>query len=68
MDYTAKDYNLDQPAYPLGELINNKVVGGRTKAYDEVKKGRLKVVKRGASTIVLTPDLVAYLNKLREGN
>ena len=67
MDYKAPDYVLHKPAYALSELIENRTVGGRTKAYSEIKKGRLKVVKRGRSTIVLTPDLVAYLNALRGG-
>ncbi len=67
MDYTALDYNLHKPVYALGELIENRTVGGRTKAYAEIKQGHLKVVKRGRSTIVLTPDLVAYLNALRGG-
>ena len=67
MDYTAKDYGLEQPAYKIGELIRQGVTGGRTTTYDQIKKGRLKVVKRGKSTLVLTPDLVAHLNALRGG-
>ena len=64
---TAKDYGLVQALYPIGELIEKRITGGRTTTYSEVKRGRLKVVKRGKSTLVLTPDLVAYLNALRGG-
>ena len=63
-----KDFGLDKPIYPIGELIEKRVIGGRTTTYSEVKRGRLKVVKRGKSTLVLTPDLVAYLNSLRGGS
>ncbi len=67
MDLTAKDYNLEKPIYPISEVIEKRITGGRTQTYAEIKQGRLKVVKRGRSTVVLTPDLVAYLNALRGG-
>jgi hypothetical protein len=63
-----KDFGLDKPIYTIGELIDQRITGGRTTTYSEVKRGRLKVVKRGKSTLVLTPDLVAYLNSLRGGS
>lgn len=66
--YTSEDFGLnDKPAHPIGEIIRDGYLGGRTTVYSEIKKGRLKVVKRGKSTLVLTPDLVAYLNALRGG-
>lgn len=63
---TPQDFGLTKPVYPLSELISNRITGGRTKTYAEIKAGRLKIVKRGKSTLVLTPDLVAYLISLRE--
>ncbi len=66
MKLTAKDFVLDKPVYSIGELIDKRVTGGRTFTYNEIKKGKLRVVKRGKSTLVLTPDLVNYLINLRE--
>jgi hypothetical protein len=62
---TANDLGLHKPVYSIGELIEKRITGGRTTTYKQVKDGRLRVVKRGKSTLVLTPDLVAYLNALR---
>lgn len=64
-NYNGNDYGFDKPAYSAKEVIDKKIAGCRTFFYEEVKRGKLKVVKRGKSTLVLTPDLVAYLNALR---
>jgi len=64
---SAAAFGLNKPIYSIGEIIQNRVAGGRTSTYDQIKSGRLKVVKRGKSTLVLRPDLLAYLNALRGG-
>lgn len=52
-------------AYPLPDFL--KVAGiGRTKAYEEINSGRLKVRKYGNRTIVLAADARAWLDALPE--
>ena len=50
-------------AWPFGEFC--KQVGmGRTKGYDEVRKGRLRVLKVGKKSIVTAEDAQQYLDSL----
>ena len=50
-------------AYPLPDFL--KLAGiGRTKAYEEIGAGRLKVRKSGSRTIVLAADARAWLEAL----
>jgi hypothetical protein len=50
-------------AYPLPDFL--KLAGiGRTKAYEEINAGRLKVRKNGNRTIVLAADAKAWLDSL----
>lgn len=63
---TPQEFCLTKPAYTINELLQMRSFGGRTTIYSEIKKGRMKVVKRGRNTIALTPDLVEYLIMLRE--
>jgi len=52
-------------AYPLPDFL--KLAGiGRTKAYEEINAGRLKVRKNGNRTIVLAADARAWLEALPE--
>lgn len=39
---------------------------GRTKAYEEIRAGRLKARKNGTRTIILAADAEAWLNSLPE--
>jgi hypothetical protein len=55
----------DPLAYPLPDFL--KLAGiGRTKAYEEINAGRLKVRKNGNRTIVLAADARAWLEALPE--
>ncbi|HEV2517904.1 MAG TPA: DNA-binding protein [Devosia sp.] len=50
-------------AYQLPDFL--KIAGiGRTKAYEEIRAGRLKARKSGNRTIVLAADAQAYLDSL----
>ena len=50
-------------AYPFPDFL--ELVGiGRTKAYEEINAGRLKVRKSGNRTIVLAADARAWLDSL----
>lgn len=52
-------------AYPFPDFL--KLAGiGRTKAYEEINAGRLKVRKNGNRTIVLAADARAWLEALPE--
>ena len=41
---------------------------GRTKFYEEVKAGRIKLRKIGTKSVVTMPDALAWLNALPEAN
>lgn len=53
----------DPLAYPLPTFLELAGIG-RTKAYEEINAGRLKVRKNGSRTIVLAQDARDYLNGL----
>lgn len=40
----------------------------RTSFYDEVRKGRVKVIKRGRRTLIAKDDADAWLQALRQSN
>lgn len=63
---TPLDFGLSKAAYTISETLTI-VPAGRTALYSDIKQGKLKIVKRGRSTWVLTPDLIAYLMTLRGG-
>jgi hypothetical protein len=61
----ALDFNLDRPAYTVSDLLREKKFpGGRTKFYDEVKRGEIALVRSGGQSIVMTPVLVNYYKRL----
>jgi hypothetical protein len=47
-------------AHPLNELVR-RGFGCRTFLYNEMNAGRLRAIKMGARTLVLEPDLKAWL-------
>lgn len=52
-------------AYPLPDFC--KAFGvGRSKAYEEIRAGRLKARKSGVRTIILAADADAWANSLPE--
>ena len=55
-----------KPAYSIGEAAT--AIGiGRSKAYQEISAGRLKIRKIGRRTIIAHDDLVDFLNCLPGG-
>ena len=58
MDETSKKF-----AYTIDELVE---LGCRSRSflYEKIGAGRLKATKRGARTVVLNPDLKAWLASL----
>ena len=52
-------------AYPLPDFCRAFGVG-RTKAYEEIRAGRLKARKSGVRTIILAADAEAWANSLPE--
>lgn len=52
-------------AYPLPDFCHAFGIG-RTKAYEEIRAGRLKARKSGVRTIILAADADAWLNSLPE--
>ncbi len=50
-------------AYVLDELVE-RGCGCRTFLYGEINAGKLKATKRGNRTVVLAPDLQAWLASL----
>ena len=53
----------EKAAYPFSEFLERFGVG-RTKAYEEIKAGRLKARKSGSRTIILASDAQAWLDGL----
>lgn len=57
---------MNEPlAYALPDFLRLAAIG-RTKAYEEIAAGRLKVRKNGSRTVVLADDARAYLRGLPE--
>jgi hypothetical protein len=56
-------FGLDRPAYSVRETLGLLPLG-RSSFYAAVKDGRLKVRKFGKKTLVLAPDLAAFLAAL----
>ncbi len=52
-------------AFTLAEFLTWARIG-RTKAYQEIDAGRLKVRKLGRKTLILRTDAEAWLNNLPE--
>jgi excisionase family DNA binding protein len=57
---------LQQKFYSRKEICRHLNIGN-TKFYEEVKAGRLKIVKIGKLTRVCDDDLSAYVAACREG-
>jgi hypothetical protein len=57
------DYNLTKAAYSIDELMDILPLG-RTKLYAAAGAGNLKLTKFGKRTMVLAPDVAAFLNSL----
>ena len=53
-------FGLIKPAYSVNEILGLLPLG-RSSFYEAIKDKRLKVAKFGKRTIVLAPDLVAFL-------
>ena len=60
---TPQDLGLDKPIYSLTEFMRLTSTG-RTKAYDLLKSGEIRAVRRGKNTQILAADLAEYLEKL----
>ena len=54
-------------AYSINEFCNIYELG-RTKAYEEIKAGRLTAVKVGSRTIIRADDAENWLAGLKEAN
>ena len=57
----------DQQVTPLAYTVEDALAAsgiGRTKFYEEIAAGRLKARKVGTRTLVLAPDLAAWLEAL----
>ena len=57
---------LTKAAYSLPKVSEITSVG-RTKLYEEINKGRLRIVKVGSRTLVLADDLGRWLSELSAG-
>lgn len=55
---------MQKDAYPFMEFVREVFPLGRSKAYEEIKAGRLTVRKIGRSSVVLRDDWLAYLASL----
>jgi hypothetical protein len=63
--FDPREFGLDQPCYFVTDEPVRKAVGGITRVYAENRAGRLRLTKRGRNTVILAPDLVAYLKMLQ---
>lgn len=60
LPYTKRTYRIDE---------FTKIYGiGRTKAYMEIKAGRLKIIKVGKTTLIHHDDAEAWLKSYQGGN
>jgi excisionase family DNA binding protein len=58
--------DIKKPAYRIAEFCEAFGVG-KTKVFDEIKEGRLKVRKAGRMTLIRAEDAKAWLDALPEG-
>ncbi len=58
---------MEKLAYTVPEFLTSAGIG-RTTFYEEVKSGRLKVVKVGARTLVPANEARAWLDRLAEAH
>jgi excisionase family DNA binding protein len=56
---------VNKPAYRIAEFCQAFGVG-KTKVFDEIKEGRLKVRKAGRMTLIRAEDAKAWLDSLPE--
>lgn len=56
---------LEKGAFSVGEFMSWASIG-RTKFYEEVNTGRIKIYKLGSKTIVKVSDAQAWLEALPE--
>jgi hypothetical protein len=59
-------FGLTKPAYSVNETLGLLPLG-RSSFYEAIKNKRLKVAKFGKKTIILAPDLAAFLADLPKG-
>jgi excisionase family DNA binding protein len=57
---------IEKAAYRISEFCEAFGVG-KTKVFDEIKDGRLKVRKAGRMTLIRAEDAKAWLDALPEG-
>lgn len=57
---------LDRLAYSIAEVMEMTGLG-RSFLFEEMKAGRLKRTKRGSNTLILTVDLLEYLEREDDG-
>ncbi len=58
-----RDLNRQKLAYTIPELVHDSGAG-RSKIYEEIAAGRLKVRKLGKRTLVLHDDVTSWLQAL----
>jgi hypothetical protein len=56
-------FGLVKAGYSINETIDLTPLG-RTSIYEAIKDGRLPIRKAGRRTVVLAPDLAAFLSSL----
>jgi hypothetical protein len=63
MKYTPQELGLTRPAYSVGETI--KITkSSRAKLYENIKAGKLRMIKNGRQSIFLAPDIAEFLSNL----
>jgi hypothetical protein len=60
---SPSDFGLTKPAYSVNETLSLLPIG-RTSLYEAIKDGKLHPRKHGKKTIILAPDLAAFLTQL----
>ena len=65
MSEATSPTSVEKPAYRIAEFCQAFGVG-KTKVFDEIKEGRLKVRKAGRMTLIRAEDAKAWLDSLPE--
>lgn len=57
------DFNLTKAAYSINEILEILPLG-RTSLYEAINTGQLRATKFGKKTMILAPDMAAFLDSL----